>query len=80
MPKIKVKRKKRRGGFLSRHNFAQAMRDAINTGLNNIERIDPCFTENAIKRLARLLKRVTPVILKKLLNKAIAKNTFSPTW
>ena len=57
MPKIKVKRKKRRGIFLSRHNFAQAMRDAINTGLNTIERIDPILTENAKKRLARLLKR-----------------------
>ena len=49
------------------------MRDAINTGLNNIERIDPSFTENAKKRLARLLKRVTPVILKKLLNKSYCK-------
>ena len=57
MPKIKVKRKKRRGGFLSRHNFAYAMRDAINTGLNTIKRIDPSLTENAKKRLAKLLKR-----------------------
>ena len=55
MAKIKVKRKKRLGGFLSRHNFAQAMRDATNTGLNTIERIDPSLTENAKKRLARLL-------------------------
>ena len=50
MPKIKVKRKKRRGGFLNRHNFAQAMRDTINTGLNTIERIDPSLTENAKKK------------------------------
>ena len=57
MPKIKVKRKKQRGGFLSRHNFALAMRDAMNTGLNNIEIIDPSFTENAKKRLARSLKK-----------------------
>ena len=57
MPKIKVKRKKRRCGFLSRQNFASAMPDAINTGLNTIERVDPSLTENAKKRLARLLKR-----------------------
>ena len=53
MPKIKFKRKKRCGGFLSRRNFAQAMRDAINTGLNTIERVDPSLTKNAKKRLAR---------------------------
>ena len=53
MPKIKFKKKKRRGGLLSRHNFAQAMREAINTGLNTIERIYSNLTKNAKKRLAR---------------------------
>ena len=57
MPKIRVKRKKRRGSFLSRYNFAQAGRDTINTGLNTIKRIDPSLIENSKKKLARLLKR-----------------------
>ena len=50
MPKIKVKRKKRRGGFLSRYNFGQAGQDTINTGLNTIKRIDHSLIENAKKK------------------------------
>ena len=64
------------------------MRDAINTGLNTIERIHPSLTENAKKKIGKAtekrtaqiigqsekeLERVTPVILKKLLNESYCK-------
>ena len=57
------------------------MRDAINTGLNTIERIDPSLTENAKKKEERIvqiigqsekeLERVTPVILKKAIEQKL---------
>ena len=86
MPKIKVKRKKRRGGFLNRNNFAQAMRNAVNTGLSTIEIIDPSFTENAKQKIGKAtekrvvqiigqsekeLERVTPVTLKKIIEQKL---------
>ena len=62
------------------------MRDAINTGLNTIERIDPSLTENAKKKIGKAtekrtaqiigqsekeLERVTPVILKKAIEQKL---------
>ena len=85
MPKIRVKRKKRRGSFLSRYNFAQAGRDTINTGLNTIKRIDPSLIENAKKNqqgIAQILGqsgkelgRVSPVILKKAIERKLLHKT-----
>ena len=95
MPKIKVKRKKRRGSFLSRYNFTQTGRDTINTALNTIKRTDPSLIENTKKKISKAtekgiaqiigqggkeLGRVTPVILKKAIEQVIAQKTFSPTW
>ena len=54
------RRKKQRGGFLNRYDFAYAGRDAVNQVAKNLEKIGPALIEKTSKEL----ERIGPVLIK----------------
>ena len=82
MLKRKIRIRRQRGGFLNGYDFAYAGWDTLSTGLNTFKRIAPGLTKNGgnkidkvnEERIAQLirqggneLKRVAPIILKKVI-------------
>ena len=59
----RVRRKKQKGGFLNRYEFAYAGRDTINQAFKNIDKSAPPLTNNLSAELNKILEQRTNQII-----------------
>ena len=57
MRKRKTRKRRQKGVFLNRYDFAYAGRDTINTGLNAFKRFVPSLIENARNEMYKVTEK-----------------------
>ena len=59
----KRQRRRQRGGFLNRYDFAYASQDTINTGITTFKQMAPALIENAGNKIDKVTKnRITQIV------------------